>query len=138
MKSIHWECPGFPLIPKFVLEGVKPCFVTYSFRRLHLRLRNVGVAVIGHPVRSFGWKFPEAIELSNLNGTFFSVFWNCCFGGERQKCTAFLHKYSHLHRALHKATCGGHDFLKPFEVHELEDGGLSFDIEKEAEYPFNL
>ena len=32
----------------------------------------------------------------------------------------------------------GHDFLKPFEVHELEDGGLSFDTEKEAEYPCKL
>ena len=39
---------------------------------------------------------------------------------------------------LHKPTCGGHDFLKPFEVHELEDGGLSFDTEKEAEYHFKL
>ena len=39
---------------------------------------------------------------------------------------------------MHKTTCGGHDGLKPFEVHELEDGGLSFDTEKEAEYPFEL
>ena len=28
--------------------------------------------------------------------------------------------------------------MKPCEVHELEDGGLCFDIEKEAEYPFKL
>jgi len=83
-------------------------------------------------------EFPGAIDLNNSNGTFFTVFWNCCFGGERQKCTAFLHNCPHLHRALHKPTCGGHDFLKPFEVHELEDGGLSFDTEKEAEYPFKL
>ena len=43
-----------------------------------------------------------------------------------------------MHRALHKPICGGHDFLKPFEFHELEDGGLSFDTGKEAEYPFKL
>ena len=43
-----------------------------------------------------------------------------------------------MHQALHKPTCGGHDYLKPFEVHELEDGRLSFDTEKEAEYPFKL
>ena len=65
-----------------------------------------------------------------------------CFGiaasEERQTCTAFLHNCLHLHRALHKPTCGGHDFLKPCEVHELEDGGLSFDTEKEAEYPLKL
>ena len=28
--------------------------------------------------------------------------------------------------------------MKPFEVHELSDGRLSFDIEEEAEYPFKL
>ena len=43
----------------------------YSLRRLHFRLRNVGVAGIEHPVRSFGWKFLEAIGLSNSNGTLF-------------------------------------------------------------------
>ena len=47
----------------------------YSLRRLHLRLRNIGVAVIEHPVRSFGWTFPEAIELNNSNG-----FFSPCFG----------------------------------------------------------
>ena len=131
---------GLPWLPPHTQARVRKsnAMFRYSLRRLHLRLRNVGVAVIEHPVRSFGWKFPGAIDLQNSNGTFFTVFWNCCFGGERQKCTAFLHNCPHLHRALHKPTCGGHDFLKPFEVHELEDGGLSFDTEKEAEYPFKL
>ena len=131
---------GLPWLPPRTQARVRKsnAMFRYSLRRLHLRLRNVGVAVIEHPVRSFGWKFPEAIGLSNSNGTCFTVFGNCCFGGERQKCTAFLNSCPRLHRALHKPTCGGHDFLKPFEVHELEDGCLSFDIKKEAEYLFNL
>ena len=57
---------------------------------------------------------------------------------ERGRSVQLCHNCPHLHRALHKPTCGGHDFLKPFEVHELEDGGLSFDTEKEAGYPFKL
>ena len=131
---------GLPWLPAHLQARVRQsnAMFRFSLRRLHLRLRSFGVAVIEHPVRSFGWNFPEALELFNSNGTFFTVFWNCCFGGERQKCTAFLHNCPQLHQALHKPTCGGHDYLKPFEVHELEDGRLSFDTEKEAEYPFKL
>ena len=129
---------GLPWLPPHTQARVRKsnAMFRYSLRRLHLRLRTVGVAVIEHPVRSFGWKLPEAIDLSNSSGTFFTVFWNCCFGGERQMCTAFLHNCPHLHRALHKPTCGGHDFLKPFGVHELEDGGLSFDSEKGGRVSF--
>ena len=60
-------------MPKLVLGQLRNAMFRYSLRRLHRRLRNVGIAVIKHPVRSFGWKFPEAIYLSNLNGTFFIV-----------------------------------------------------------------
>ena len=55
-----------------------------SFRIFHLRLRNLGVAVIEHPVRSFGWNFPEAMELSNSNGSFFIVPELLLRGGEAE------------------------------------------------------
>ena len=74
---------GLPWLPPHTQVRVRKsnAMFRYSLRRLHFRLRNAGVAVIEHPVRSFGRKFTEAIELSNSWILPQSV-WNCCFGGE--------------------------------------------------------
>ena len=109
----------------------------FSLNRLKRRLRSQGVAVIEHPVRTYGWQFPLALELFNCFSVFFIIFWSCCFGGERKKGTAFLHNCPHLHKALHQPGCLGHTFLKFSEVHERADGSLSFDTEL-AEYAWGL
>ena len=66
---------GLPWLPPRTQARVRKSVAMFHhlFRRLHLRLRNVGVAVIEHPVRSFVWKLPEAIELTNSSRTFFTV-----------------------------------------------------------------
>ena len=111
---------------------------TFSLDRLKRRLKSLGVAVMEHPFRSFGWQFPLALELLNCFSVFVTICRSCCFGGSRKKGTAFLHNCPHLHEALHQPECLGHNFLKTYEMHELSDGSLRFDIELEAEYPWGL
>ena len=135
------DCPlGLPWLPGHAQARIRRSndMFTFSLNRLKRRLKSLGVAVIEHPFRSFGWQFPLALELCDCFSVFFTIFWSCCFGGSREKGTAFLHNCPHLHKSLHQLACLGHDFLKTHEVHELFDGSLRFDTELEAEYPWGL
>ena len=131
---------GLPWLPGHAQARIRRSndMFTFSLNRLKRRLKSLGVAVIEHPFRSFGWQFPLALELFNCFSVFFTIFWSCCFGGSRKKGTAFLHNCPHLHKALHQPECLGHNLLKTYEVHELSDGSLRFDTEFEAEYPWGL
>ena len=112
----------------------------FSLRRLEWRIMNWGFAVVEHPLNSLGWWFPLALRLFKTRGIFFTIIWNCCFGGKRQKGTGLLHNIPHLHAALHSPQCQGqHAFeLLDYRVAENSDGSLRFDTEEEAEYPFEF
>jgi hypothetical protein len=47
--------------------------------------------VIEHPMNSWLWEFPLARWLQELPGVYFTVSWNCCYGGDRIKGSALLH-----------------------------------------------
>lgn len=78
------------------------------------------------------------MALCEIPGFYVSKFSHCCFGGHRVKWTCIVHNIPRLHELLDTPECPGHEDLLPYEVHELEDGSLSFDTAKEAMYPWKL
>eukprot|EP00438_Fugacium_kawagutii_P015911 Skav211119 [mRNA] locus=scaffold2659:123518:130322:- [translate_table: standard] len=91
-----------------------------------------------HPWNSWLWSTEEAMALCDIPGFFVTGFSHCCFGGRRTKWTCIVHNIPAVHEAMDKQTCDGHPDLLPYEVHELDDGSLSFDTAKEAMYPWAM
>ena len=58
---------GLPWLPGHAQARIRRSndMFTFSLNRLKRRLKSLGVAVIEHPFRSFGWQFPLALELFN-------------------------------------------------------------------------
>eukprot|EP00438_Fugacium_kawagutii_P035175 Skav225826 [mRNA] locus=scaffold2516:55037:59475:- [translate_table: standard] len=91
-----------------------------------------------HPWSSLIWYTEEAIALCEMPGIMVTGFSHCCFGGQRTKWTSIVHNIPCLHEMMNRPDCPGHPDLLPYEVHELEDGSLSFDTAKEAMYPWPM
>ena len=58
---------GLPWLPGHAQARIRRSngMFTFSLNRLKRRLKSLGVAIIEHPFRSFGWQFPLALELFN-------------------------------------------------------------------------
>ena len=78
---------GLPWLPGHAQARIRRSsdMFTFSLNRLKRRLKSLGVAVIEHPFRSFGWQFPLALELLNCFSVFFYflelLFWGCPYKG---------------------------------------------------------
>eukprot|EP00438_Fugacium_kawagutii_P020465 Skav206770 [mRNA] locus=scaffold167:518352:522925:+ [translate_table: standard] len=93
---------------------------------------------IEHPWNSHLWWTEEAMNLCEVPGMFVTGFSHCCFGGKRTKWTCIVHNIPRLHELMNRETCPGHADLLPYEVHEMDDGSLSFDTAEEAMYPWMM
>ena len=91
-----------------------------------------------HPWGSYLWATDEAKALMGHPQFFVTEYSHCCFGGKRVKWTRLLHNMEALHTALHTPECPGHPDLLPYEVHQDDEGNLSFDTAEEAEYPWEF
>ena len=131
---------GFPWLRGRMAQRVERSnqMAMHSLERLRWRVQNWGFCVIEHPRNSWLWKFPLAQWLQELPGVFFTVWWNCCHGGDRVKASALLHNCPLLHEALHQPECAGHADKLDYQVKRLPDGTLEFDTALEAEYPFGF
>jgi hypothetical protein len=110
----------------------------HALARLEWRVLNWGFCVIEHPKNSWLWRFPLARWLQTLPGVYFTVWWNCCHGGDRVKGSALLHNCRELHEWLHCPVCKGHTDKLDYKVTRNDDGTLEFDTAREAEYPFGF
>ena len=131
---------GFPWLRGRMAQRVERSngMALHSLERLRWRVQNWGFCVIEHPQNSWLWSFPLARWLLALPGVYFTVWWNCCHGGDRVKASALLHNCRELHMALHQEECPGHTDKLDYKVRRLADGSLEFDTAQEAEYPFGF
>ena len=95
------------------------------------------IVSLEHPWGSILWETPEAKELLSHPDFFCSEYSSCCYGGERVKWTILLSNSRHLHEALHRPRCPGHENLKAYEVRATPQG-YEFDTALEAEYPWGF
>ena len=101
---------GYPWLRGKMAERVSKSnsMAQHSLERLKWRVLNWGFCVIEHPLNSWLWEFPLARWLQELPGVYFTVWWNCCYGGARIKGSALLHNSRELHEWLHCPECKGH------------------------------
>jgi len=95
----------------------------------------LGVCCLELPANSWLREFSLAKELRHRQGVFFTVWWSCCHGGKRSKCSALLHNCPALQPARHQSYYPGHEGLLEYRVLELPGEGLSFGTAEEAGYP---
>ena len=131
---------GFPWLRGRMAQRVQRSneMAQHSLERLKWRVENWGFCVVEHPRNSWLWKFPLARWLQELPGVYFTVWWNCCHGGDRIKASALLHNCPLLHERLHRPECTGHTDKLDYQVKRGADGTLEFDTAREAEYPFGF
>ena len=101
---------GYPWLRGKMAERVSKSnsMAQHSLERLKWRVLNWGFCVIEHPLNSWLWEFPLARWLQELPGVYFTVWWNCCYGGDRIKGCALLHICRELREWLHCPECKGH------------------------------
>lgn len=113
-------------------------YMKQSLKGLRTRHQAGGFASLEHPYNSYIWETPEINEMRSEGHWFESVYSHCCFGGERVKWTRLFHNCPHLHQALHKPHCSGHQNLRGYFVTLDREGQLQFDTAQEAEYPWGF
>ena len=78
---------GFPWLRGRMAQRVQRSneMAQHSLERLKWRVENWGFCAVEHPRNSWLWKFPLAQWLQELPGVYFTVWWNCCHGGDSSR-----------------------------------------------------
>ena len=127
---------GYPWLGKEMKQRLRHSnsMALKSIKRLETANADRRLATLEHPYSSWLW-YLRPVQGLNEQGHAYAEGSVCCFGGRREKWFALLGNSEGVRARLHQPNCPGHDDLLPYEVHEDDDGNLSYDTELEAEYP---
>ena len=95
------------------------------------------IVSLEHLLNSLIWETFEARELLDDARVYIACYSSCCYGGWRTKCMCLITNDEGIVRAVDRPHCPGHWWLRPYQVHETEQG-LRFDTKEAAEYPWDF